>query len=122
MFSNLHIGTRLAVCFGFVLLFLVLIGGMGYWSLEKMESEIISLSGKGDKLVELAQRSRGTINLMRRYEKDLYLNIGDAAKVGEYKKMWTDATDHFRQNTDAMTKLMDVQKDKDTVASLNSIC
>jgi methyl-accepting chemotaxis protein len=62
MFSNLKIGTRLALGFGMILLFLVTVGATGYWSLEKMESEIISLSEKSAKLVELAQRSRGTVN------------------------------------------------------------
>lgn len=119
MFSNLKIGTRLALGFGMILLFLVTVGATGYWSLEKMESEIISLSEKSAKLVELAQRSRGTINIMRRYEKDLFMNIGDVAKVEDYRKKWTDALDQFRQGTNEMIKLLDEQKGKDTVAAIN---
>src|SRR5665647_272495 len=119
MFSNLKIGTRLTIIFGIFLLFLVAIGSTGYWGLEKMESEITALSERGDRLVEYAQRARANINLMRRFEKDMFMNIGDATKVEEYKKQWTDALDHFRQRTEAMTKLLDAQKDKDTVAAIN---
>ena len=52
MFSNLKISIRLTLGFGLILLLLVIVGGTGYWSLEKMESEIVSLSDKADKLVE----------------------------------------------------------------------
>ena len=119
MFSNLKIGNRLNLVFGFILLFLVAIGGAGYLSLEKMESEIISLSGKSDKLVEYAQRIRANINMMRRFEKDLYMNIDDRTKMEGYKKQWSETLDRIRQRTDSMTKLLDVQKDKDTVAAIN---
>ena len=119
MFSNLKISTRLGLGFGLVLLFLVFIGGTGYWGLGKMKFEISDLSDRGDKLVEYAQRSRANINMMRRFEKDMFMNIGDATKVEAYKKQWAGALDHFHQRTDAMMKVMDSQGDKDTVATIN---
>ena len=119
MFSNLKIRTRLAVVFCTIILLLVVVGVTGWWGLEKMKTEIAALSDKGDKLVEYAQRSRANINMLRRYEKDLFLNIGNTVKVEEYKKQWSDTLEHFRQRTDGMTKLLDAQKDKDTVATIN---
>ena len=119
MFSNLKIRTRLAVVFCTIILLLVAVGTTGWWGLEKMKTEIAALSDKGDKLVEYAQRSRANINMLRRYEKDLFLNIGNPVKVEEYKKQWSDTLEHFRQRTDGMTKLLDAQKDKDTVATIN---
>ena len=119
MFSNLKMSTRLAFGFSFVLLFLVIVGGTGYWGLGKMRFEISDISGRGDKLVEYAQRVRANINMMRRYEKDMFMNIGDAAKVEGYKKQWADALDHFRQRTDEIFKLLDTQKDKDSVVAIN---
>lgn len=119
MFSDLKISVRLGIGFGLILLFLLIVGGTGYWGLGEMKSEITDLSERGDKLVEYAQRTRANINMLRRYEKDLFLNIGDATKVEEYKKQWTDTLEHFRQRTDAMSKLLTTQKDKDTVAAIN---
>lgn len=119
MLSNLKIGRRLALGFCCILLFLAAVGGTGYRSLEKMASQIIFLSEKGDKLVEYAQRLRANINILRRYEKDLFLNIDDAGKMEGYKKQWSAAMDHFRQRGEGMLKLLDSQKDKDAIATIN---
>jgi len=119
MLSNLKIGRRLALGFCCILLFLAAVGGTGYRSLEKMASQIIFLSEKGDKLVEYAQRLRANINILRRYEKDLFLNIDDAGKMEGYKKQWSAALEHFRQRGEGMLKLLDSQKDKDAIATIN---
>ncbi|HBG21175.1 MAG TPA: methyl-accepting chemotaxis protein [Desulfobulbaceae bacterium] len=119
MFANLQMSTRLALGFGLVLVFLAIVAGTGYWGLGKMKSELVDISERGDKLVEYAQRLRANINMMRRYEKDMFLNIEDVAKIEGYKKQWADVLDHCRQRSDAMMELLDAQKDKDTVAAIN---
>ena len=119
MFSNLKMSSKLIFGFSFVLLFLVIVGSTGYWGLNKMKFELSDVSERTSKLVEYAQRSRANINIMRRFEKDMFLNIEDATKVEGYKKEWANALDHFRQRIDAMAKLLDAQKDKDTVADIN---
>ncbi len=119
MFSNSKMSTRLIFGFSCVLLFLVIVGSTGYWGLNKMKFELSDVSERSSKLVEYAQRSRANINMMRRFEKDMFLNIEDATKVEGYKKEWANALDHFRQRMDAMAKLVDAQKDKETVADIN---
>ncbi|MDD2734259.1 MAG: methyl-accepting chemotaxis protein [Desulfuromonadaceae bacterium] len=118
MLSHVKMKTQLIAGFGIVVLFLAIVAGLGYWGLGMLQSEIVTLSEKSDKLVEYAQRSRANINMMRRYEKDLYMNIDNAAKVEEYKKKWGEALEHTRKRTAAMTVLLDSQKDKDTVAAV----
>jgi methyl-accepting chemotaxis protein len=61
---------------------------------------------------------RANINMLRRYEKDLFFNIGDAAKVEEYRKKWDDTLVRFHERLDAAGKLMDAPKDKETVATI----
>jgi len=119
MLKNFKIGSRLSFGFGLIMLLMMIVGGSGYWGLEKMKHEIIYLSGESDKRVEYAQRLRVNVNMIRRYEKDLFMNIGDANKVAEYKKKWGDALDHFRKGSDAMLKLLETQKDKETVDTIN---
>jgi methyl-accepting chemotaxis protein len=118
MFSNVKMKTQLIVGFGIVVVFLAIIAGIGYWGLSKLQSEIVTIAEKSDKLVEHAQRSRANINILRRYEKDLFINISDPAKVEEYKKKWGDALEHTRKRTAAMTPLLTAQKDKDAVATV----
>ena len=119
MLSNLKISTKLSAGFGIVLLLLVAIACTGYWGLGKLKSGICDVSGRGDKLVEYAQRTRANINMMRRYEKDLYLNIGDTTKMEEYREKWADALDHFNKRIDGMDKLVEDPKDKETLANIN---
>jgi methyl-accepting chemotaxis protein len=118
MFSQVKMKSQLIAGFAVVVLFLAIVAGLGYWGLGMLQSEIVTLSEKSDKLVEYAQRSRANINMLRRYEKDLFMNIGDAAKVEEYKKKWGDALEHTRKRTAAMSALLEFQKDKDTVAAV----
>ncbi|OGU17986.1 MAG: hypothetical protein A2076_14095 [Geobacteraceae bacterium GWC2_53_11] len=116
--DSLKMKTQLIVGFGIVVLFLAIISGISYWGLSRLQSKIVTITETSDKLVEYAQRSRANINMLRRYEKDLFINIEDAAKVEEYKKKWGDALEHTRKRTAAMTPLLEAQKDKDAVAAI----
>jgi methyl-accepting chemotaxis protein len=119
MLSNVKMKTQLIVGFGIVVLLLAVIAGISYWGLGFLQSELITISGKSDKLVEYAQRSRANINMLRRYEKDLFINIGDASKVDEYRKKWGEALEHTRKRTAAMATLLESRKDKDAVAAVD---
>ena len=72
---------------------------------EDGASVITDIANDDAALVEYAQRSRANINMLRRYEKDLFMNIGDAAKTDEYKKKWDDALVRFHERMDAMLKI-----------------
>jgi methyl-accepting chemotaxis protein len=119
MLSNLKISTRLISSAVITLIFLVSICGSGYWGIQKMNWHIKDISSSEARLVEYAQRSRANINMMRRYEKDMYMNISDAAKVEEYKKKWEGALEHFHARLDASAKLLDSVKDKEAISAIN---
>lgn len=117
---DLKIGTRIIIGFSLVLVFLLAIGISGYWGLGKMNSEISELSERGDRLVEYSQRSRANINIMRRYEKDMFLNIDTPAKVDEYKAKWQEAMDHFKHRIEEMKKLITADEDNTVIAGILS--
>jgi len=119
MFSNLKVSTRLISSACITTLFMVGICSGGYLGLQKMEGYIREVSSSDAKLVEYAQRSRANINMMRRYEKDLYININDAAKVEDYKKKWEGTLEHFHARIDASAKLVATAKDKETINTIN---
>jgi methyl-accepting chemotaxis protein len=118
MLSNMKIATRLFLSFGFILLVLLVVGGAGFLGQQKSKSYIYTIADKEAKLVEYAQRSRANINMMRRYEKDLFMNIGNAEKVEDYKKKWNEALEHFNDRITAMEKLADTPKQKETLATI----
>ncbi|MEI6207455.1 MAG: methyl-accepting chemotaxis protein [Desulfuromonadales bacterium] len=124
MLSNLKIGTRLFVSFTVVLLFIITIGIASYKGMGKMSFYIDDLANNDGALMDNGQRARANINMMRRYEKDLFMNIGDGAKMEEYKKKWDDAREHFNKRMDESAKLLsdpanpDGIKDKETIGTI----
>jgi methyl-accepting chemotaxis protein len=106
MFSKLTIGTRLYIGFCIVLLFIVVIGGASYWGMGKMAFYINDLANVDGTLMDNSQRSRANINMMRRYEKDLFMNIGDAGKMEDYKKKWDAALESFNKRIDSSNKVL----------------
>jgi methyl-accepting chemotaxis protein len=124
MLKNLKIKTRLYVSSGIAILFIAIIGITGYLGMEKMEANVDDLASNDAKLVEYAQRERANINLLRRYEKDLFMNIGDSTKMEEYKKKWDTSLEHFNKRIEESVKLLsdpsspDGAKDKETLSNI----
>lgn len=67
------------------------------------------------KSVDLAQRARANMMMLRRYEKDAFLNIASPDKVLEYSKQWQDAYDLAHKNLNDLEKLVGGQKGGDAV-------
>ncbi len=115
MLSNLKISTRLFAAFAIILLLLAVIGGAGYWGMNKLEGYVNEIAKTDAALVEYGQRSRANINMLRRYEKDLFINMGDATKIEEYKKKWDETLGHFHKRIEAILKLEDNEKNRETI-------
>jgi methyl-accepting chemotaxis protein len=118
MLTNMTISTRLVAAFAVIQLFLFAISGVSYWSLGKASESLNEVVSVDATLVEYAQRSRANINMIRRAEKDAFINIGDAAKVEEYVKKWDEALEHFHKRMDLTAKLLVAQKDKDAISTI----
>jgi methyl-accepting chemotaxis protein len=118
MFSHLKISTRITAGFTIAILLLVIISGASYWGLGKLAWFIADIGEKEATLVEYAQRSRADINIMRRNEKNLFIAIGDTFSTEEFKKRWDAASVSNHERLDAMNKLVDTSKDKETVSTI----
>jgi methyl-accepting chemotaxis protein len=124
MFSNITIRARLFAGFGIMLLFITIIGGISYLSLSRMDSDITTLSNVDATLMGNSARFRANINMMRRFEKDLYINIADAAKVEEYNKKWQETHERMSKMLDASIKVLDTSpypdsaKDKEVIQGI----
>lgn len=121
MINNIKVQNRLFIGFGLIVMFLVLVGGTGYRSLEKMEEEIITLSEKSDKSVEFAQRLLYSINAMRRYEKDIFMNIGDDKKIDEYKSNWSKNADNINKRIEGLLQLIDDHGNKESLNHISTL-
>ncbi len=118
MLKNLKIGKRLGIGFGIMLLLIMIVGITGYWGVNKSSSSTIHML-KGDaQLSNSGERLRANIVGMRRYEKDIFLNIGDKAKVEDYYAKWKEQHEHAAKRLEVLQKIVVIDKEKKSVADI----
>ena len=87
------------------MLAMLAIGGSGLWSLSQAKQQFSHYQDNDvASLVALAEIRAGVGNL-RRYEKDLLINLADAAAVERYKKDWDGAFERVSQGLKSIDKL-----------------
>src|SRR5512141_2814220 len=105
MLKNMKIGMRLGMGFGIMLLLILVVGGTGYWGVNESTTATIHMI-KGDATIsENASRLRANVVGMRRYEKDMFLNITDTAKVDDYYKKWQEQDEHAEKRLVELEKI-----------------
>ena len=115
----MNIGTRLKLGFGVNLFFILFIGGLGVYEIHQTVATSQKLLRVDTQLVELAERMRGNINMMRRYEKDAFFNVGTPAKVSENYEKWKVASDNFHKRMDEITTLETMPEDIKTLTGIS---
>ncbi|MGD0585396.1 MAG: methyl-accepting chemotaxis protein, partial [Oryzomonas sp.] len=68
---------------------------------------------------ENAQQMRAIMNMMRRYEKDAFINISDPAKVDGYVKQWSESREHAKKNMEVLQKIKKEAKDIEVLIAIN---
>jgi len=120
MLKNMKIGMRLALGFGIVLLIVLAISGAGYWGIQSVVNKSITLLHGDVAISEIASGVVGDINALRRYEKDLFLNIGSREKEAGYMKQWDATRDRLQKDLAELEKIIYVQSDKDYLKEIKS--
>jgi len=88
MLNNLKIGTRLTLVLTSVLLALMAVAAAGLWGLSSVSNTTQRALKQDVKLAEHAAEIQNLILLARRFEKDTFINIADAARRDDYVKRW----------------------------------
>jgi methyl-accepting chemotaxis protein len=120
MLKNMKIGMRLGLGFGVVLLIVIAIGGAGYWGIQSVTNKTLSLLHGDVMISEIATSMVGDVNELRRYEKDLFLNIGSGDKENDYLKKWEATREHLLKDLAALDKIVYLPSDKDALKELRN--
>jgi methyl-accepting chemotaxis protein len=91
MFRNLGIGQRIGI--GFALIVALLLSVV--WTASLGFSAYGDLLDGDVRIAQHSERARANVVGMRRFEKDMYLNVGDHAKVTEYEAKWREQHEHL---------------------------
>ena len=115
----MKIGTRLILGFCTCLVFIIALGGLGIYEVKNVASKGNKVLEEDAVIVENAYRVRANINVLRRHEKDAFINISDPAKMDEYVKKWQESREQGKKRMDILLKLETEPKDKELLAGLN---
>ncbi len=120
MLKNMTIGKRLALGFGLLLALVALVAGSGYRSTRLASGLAMHVLKIESPLVEHSQRTRANTLGMRRFEKDVFLNIGTPEKVAEYVTKWKDQRDRLLERIAVLDSLETEDSGKAVIRSMRA--
>jgi methyl-accepting chemotaxis protein len=113
----MNIGQRLGGGFA-VLVSLLLAVVATAWSSLSAYSELL----EGEiRVAQNAERARASVNAMRRFEKDAYLNVTDKAKEAEYEIKWHEQHDHLVAHLSDIERYAVGDSDRQAVAEMRTM-
>jgi hypothetical protein len=118
MLRSLSIGRRMWLAFGVLQALLLLLAAAEYLSLLKMSATATGLLRRDAASVENAHQARASTLELRRFEKDIFLNVGSPAQVSAYVEKWKDQQAQLIERLDVLERLADQQKDRDVLRSM----
>jgi methyl-accepting chemotaxis protein len=120
MLKNMKIGMKMGLGFGMLLLLLVVLGGVGYWAVNYISSSTTEMLQGNGKIAEHAARARANNLGLRRFEKDIFLNIASPEKTANYYKEWQEEIKKTEERIADMEKVVVLAQDKEVVKNMKS--
>jgi methyl-accepting chemotaxis protein len=114
-FKHLKIGTRLGISFGIVLLLLSGVAVTGWWGVKAVTGTTVTMLQGDAQIAENAARAHADILALRRFEKDIFINIDNPEKVNEYYAKWNEAREKVGQRIADLEKVATLAKDRESI-------
>jgi methyl-accepting chemotaxis protein len=120
VFKNMKIGLRLGLGFASILALLIIVGIAGFWGVKAMDKTAHHMLEEEGAWAEHAARARANVVGTRRYEKDMFINIADLAKVEKYYGEWKDEVISVQKRIADLEKLTNLKQVQDEVGAMKS--
>lgn len=120
MLNNLRISARLILLTGVALALMAVIGVAAFYGMNSLESRALQIISVDSALVENAQRARALSLGMRRFEKDIFLNISDLEKVEVDASKWDAEAASFIERLESMYEIAPDQAAIDSLDRMKS--
>ena len=120
MFGTISLGKRIGLAFATLIALVGGTAGVGYWGMRNITDtadRVLSVDVVAANLS--ADVEAQTLNL-RRFEKDYFLNVGDAAKLAEYQQKWQEAREAALVSIASLQELPLDESSRDRLATLRS--
>ncbi|HEY6871116.1 MAG TPA: methyl-accepting chemotaxis protein, partial [Geobacteraceae bacterium] len=116
--ANMKIGARLGLGFGLVLSLLLIVGAVGHWGVKSVTGTTVRMLQTDANIAEYGANVRDTTLGLRRYEKDIFINIESRDKVEEYYRKWNEEREKADKWIADLEKVAAAQKDRDTIKTI----
>lgn len=117
--KNIKIGMRLGIGFGLLLLLILVVGLLGYLGVQSISASTIGMIHGDAHIAKNSAEARAHIIGMRRYEKDLFLNVGSSEKKAEYEKKWKEQRDELvKEHMAELEKTAVLAADKESIKKM----
>ncbi len=116
--NNLPVWLRFNLVFGLLFILLLVAGGAGLWGTTSLTEQITSaIKSDGqisERIAEVATNSLG----LRRYEKDIFLNITKQEKATGYFKKWQAENQKLMENIGELEKLVYLPEEEQMIVKM----
>jgi methyl-accepting chemotaxis protein len=119
MWKKSSIARRLAIGFGVVLFLLLVVAAAGYWGMESITRETISMLRGDAKVSQLADEAKIATLELRRYEKDTELNMDNRPVMNSYQEKWKDQLATLRAKVAELKPLVISDESKELVLAMD---
>jgi methyl-accepting chemotaxis protein len=104
---DLSIRVRLLLAFGLMALTAAAVAASGYWGTERITAVTSAMLSGDAQMARHADDARAAVLGMRRFEKDILINIEDGAAVAEYSQKWEGELTALRAALAELSRLAD---------------
>jgi methyl-accepting chemotaxis protein len=118
MFRSMKIRSQLAIGFGLVIVLLIGTFSVGYWGVTTLAARTQEMLAHEAKQGEHSSRARANVNGMRRFEKDLYINIASAESRRSYLSKWKEQHEHLLARLRDLDAVAATPEEKATLATM----
>jgi methyl-accepting chemotaxis protein len=120
MLKKSSIAKRLALGFGVILLLLLVVALAGYWGMESVTHETVSMLRGDSKVSQLADEAKITTLELRRFEKDTLLNLDNKQVMQAYQDKWKTQLAQLQTLLTELSGLVNTDEDKQLVAAMET--
>ncbi|ACH38500.1 methyl-accepting chemotaxis sensory transducer, class 34H [Citrifermentans bemidjiense Bem] len=120
MFGKLKIGQRVSLAFGALLLLMIALAATAYWGITSVDHEVVKALDSDGVIAQHAGRARANILGLRRFEKDMILNVASPEKVDEYFKKWQGQEENLQQRLKTLEQAATGPKDRQVVKAIRT--
>ena len=109
---NLSLRASLTIALGVLSLLIVGVGGISFWGILRLEALSNEAVNEDGEIGRLASDVAIHTLLLRRYEKDFFLNVGRSPKQEESLALWTQENAKLRESIDVFEQFVTTTEDK----------